>query len=110
HISFYPNTFTNTRVGVTYKFSDVNVRKGESVSLTVKFRYNQRIYFDIATAWIGPNPFLIQKIVFSKMETGELIKEVKRNGLIKPVSPGFLLFTLEITDEILSIQGECYEK
>ncbi|MCL2410968.1 MAG: hypothetical protein FWC97_04920, partial [Treponema sp.] len=41
HISFYPNTFTNTRVGVTYKFSDVNVRKGESVSLTVKFRYNQ---------------------------------------------------------------------
>jgi len=102
HISFFPNTFTKDKVGVTYKYNDVNVKKGESVSLIVKFRYKEKSFGYTESAYIGPLSNDIQKIIFSKMDTGELIKEEDNIGEIILSGGGFKLYFLEITDELLT--------
>jgi len=97
HISFSPNTFTNDKVGVTYKYNDVNVKKGESITLIVKFRYKEKSYGVTQSVYIGPifgDDF--QKIIFSKMETGELIREIYILELI------FYYGVIVITDELLT--------
>ena len=106
HISFYPNIFTHKDVGVTFQFKDVNVKKGESVSLMVKFRYQETKYGPHNDVYIGPFPNdNIKKIIFSKMDSGELIKEVYNIfEIIKEVD--FELYTFEITDELLSTEEE----
>jgi len=102
HISFSPNTFT-ARNGITYKYNDVNVRKGESVSFIVRFRFKQYYGVVYEDVWIGP-VFTddIQKIIISKMDTRELINEVYINELILR-SDGLNKLIIEITDELLSI-------
>ena len=104
HISFYPNTFTDGKVGVTYKYNDVNVKKGESVSLIVKFRYTRKSTLFIEPVTFAPIPNRdIKKIIFSKMGTGELIKEVIRNYDDNSIiSSGIKNYTFEITDELLT--------
>jgi len=107
HITFYPNKFTNDEVDATYKFSDVTVNKGETVSLIVEFRYiyTYRPFVGNPSVYYGPYLGGIQKIIFSKPETGEQIKEVdKIPGLFKPLKN--YDYILEITDELLNLQGE----
>ena len=107
HISFYPNTFTNHGVGVTYKYNNVNVKKGESVSLLVKYQYKERIF--TSDEYKGPEcpRSSIQKIIFSKPGTGEIIKEVYNSydgGFGDSIfnTSGFNSYFLEITDGLLT--------
>ena len=107
HISFYPNTFTSKYRRVTYIYNDVCVEKGESVSYIINFKYYEKYgeyYYDV---YDGPHPDIeVKKIIFSKMDTGDLIKEVDNiNKLIIRLG-SVLNYFLEITDEILSTQGE----
>jgi hypothetical protein len=105
HISFYPNTFTNDCVGVTYKYKDVDVKKDESVSYIVKFRYNEKKIGDSESAIIAPMIHHIEKIIFSNMDTKEFIKEVSFHEL-NIYSNDFYFHKFVITDELLNTQGE----
>jgi len=100
HISFFPNTFTKDKGG-TYKYNDVNVKKGESVSLMVQFRYKEKSFGDTGSIFIGPIfPDDIKKIIFSKMDTGELIREVLI-GEVYFQNFKFHRYVIVITDELL---------
>ena len=106
HISFFPNKFTHSDLGVTYFYKDVSVKKGESVSLIIEFRYKQKFgpHNDV---WYGPYPSRnIEKIIFSETGTGEIIKEANNiRELIIPI-PGVKKYFFEITDELLNAKGE----
>ena len=106
HISFSPNIFTDDSVGVTYSYNDVDIKKGASVTLIVKYRYRKKNSTYSASVYIGPHPRSIKKIIFSKLDTGELIKEVNNvHGIIIEQSK-FHTYFFEITDELLGIEGE----
>ena len=105
HLSFSPNVFTHSRVGVTYKYNDVNVKKGEAVLLIVEFRYNRNKTGVHEDAFFAPHLREFEKIIFSKMDTGELIKEVWRDELIIRGN-GRTFYSFEITNELLNTQGD----
>ena len=106
HISFYPNSFTAEDIGpykeqVTVKFKDVNVKKGESFLLIAEFRYKQNSFGDHLSVEYYFDIGRIEKIIFSKMYTGELIKEVYNIREIMIGDYGSKSYFLEITDELL---------
>ena len=106
HISFSPNTFIFDDIGqynekITVKLKDVNVKKGKSFLLIVKFRYKQNNFGDHISIKYNIDIGGIEKIIFSEMDTRELIKEVDNKGLIKEDYSYRNNYTLEITDELL---------
>jgi hypothetical protein len=110
-ISFYPNTFTYDNIGsynekVTVNLRDANVKKGESFLLVVKYRYKEKSFGTHNSIRYFINLSDVEKIIFSKMGTGELIKEAFnfRDLLIR--GSGLDFYTLEITDELLNTEGE----
>jgi len=105
HISFYPNTFTS-KIGVKYKFNDINVKKGDSFSLLVKHRYKRNCTDDIVGISYGPYIDLIEKAIFSKPDTGEIIKEVYNIADYIITVQYARYFTMEITDELIRTDGE----
>jgi hypothetical protein len=110
HISFYPNTFTFDDITyndkVTVHLKDVNVKKGESFLLVIKFRYKEKRFGDHILLKYFINLNDIEKIIFSKMGTGELIKEALNiNDLI--ITDDVLdFYSFDITDELLNTEGE----
>jgi len=113
HISFYPNIFITHEIGpykekITLEFKDANVKNGDSFLLVIKFRYKVNNFGNQVSIGYGFDLGGIEKIIFSKMDTGELIMEVKNvyGLIIEQFPPRGKSYLLEITDELLGIEGE----
>jgi hypothetical protein len=109
NVRFSPEKIQIDRQTRIYGYNPVDVKKGESVSFTVTWEcyIPQDRPFHAMSVNPIPNED-IKKIIFSRMENKELIKEVNINSqnslFIRGDNP--TIFILKITDELLSIGGE----
>ena len=106
HIKFSPNTFKETIFETVIKYKDIDVNKYESVFIVVTARGKKSKYFPVPAIVVSPHPGTqIKKIIISNKNSKELIKEVINEGLfIINTNPD--LYTLEITDALLSTEGD----
>jgi hypothetical protein len=110
NVRFSPEKIQIDKDTQIYGYKAVDVKKGESVSFTVTYKQYVPPGYASDCEEKGPNPNdNVKKIIFSKMDTKELVKEVNlnsQNRLFIDEDRSLCNFILKITDELLSIKGE----
>jgi len=108
-VSFNPEKVSGSGYdGNTFNYRPVNVKKGETVSFTLKYK-RKRNYFGAypdEVMYANPNDQL-EKVIVSKMDNNEILMEIinNREDINRPFvyeSGSVFTFSLEITDELLS--------
>jgi hypothetical protein len=108
NVRFSPKEIQIDKNTQIYGYKNVEVKKRESTSFIVTYKSYVPPGHDVNAMSKYPYPNDdIKKIIFSRMENKKLIKEVNNSQnqlFIRGDNP--TIFILEITDELLSIEGE----